>query len=658
MPGLFSIFNTAKSGLFSQQTSINVTSHNIANANTDGYSRQRADLVTTSPFTTPGMNSPAGAGQLGTGVTVASIDRIRDTFLDYQFRRENGVNGHYTGRDKYLSQVENILGEPSDTSGLSSLMGKFFDSWQNLNNSPSDTVTVVAQQALQLTDDLNSTYSKLTELVNNAQDGIKTSVLEVNQILSELTSVNQQIRDVKISGKNPNDLMDTRDVLLDKLSAEFGINVDPESYEGINVTTTNEKMSGSANDNGAAPLVKNADGTYTPVNIVQAIDPNGKNVATFSYISTVTPKNDVDKNGIPDEIDADPTSKADYEVVYYRKGDTTSDANKVEITVHNMTADDANELLKNRVLWADHDGYAYRVDVDTTNGDKVIQTAAPTVGTKDGENTYVNGINQLAVFKPPSGELKGYMSVQDDIQDYQAKLNKLAKSLAFSVNSIISQSSKFTADGSTGSPEGGINNFFVNGDYKDKSGDKYTAENENEINALNITVNVAIMQDPSKIKTDLKYDSQGNPLSTSTDGKRALAVAQLRDTLLLNQSMDEDGKITSREDFIGKTGIFKADDELDGLYTVTSTAGGSNLDGYFRGIITEVGTQEQTAKDNISTEETLLAGYTESKASTSGVSMDEEMTNLIQFQHCYQANAKMISTVDELLDVVVNGLKK
>jgi flagellar hook-associated protein 1 FlgK len=511
-------------------------------------------------------------------------------------------------------------------------MGKFFDSWQNLNNSPSDTVTVVAQQALQLTDDLNSTYSKLTELVNNAQDGIKTSVLEVNQILSELTSVNQQIRDVKISGKNPNDLMDTRDVLLDKLSAEFGINVDPESYEGINVTTTNEKMSGSANDNGAAPLVKDADGTYTPVNIVQAIDPNGKNVATFSYVNTVTQAKDADGNLMYDK-DGTPI----YKVVYYKKGDTTTDANKVEINVK-MTADDANELLKYRVLWADHDGNAYSVD-----GDNKIQGTSPST------------FDQLAVFKPPSGELKGYMSVQDDIQDYQAKLNKLAKSLAFSVNSIISQSSKFTADDS-GSPEGGINNFFVNGDYKDKSGDKYTAENENEINALNITVNVAIMQDPSKIKTDLKYDSQGNPLSSSTDGQRALAVAQLRDTLLLNQSIDEDGKITSREDFIGET--FKADDELDGLYTVTSTAGGSNLDGYFRGIITEVGTQEQTAKDNISTEETLLAGYTESRASTSGVSMDEEMTNLIQFQHCYQANAKMISTVDELLDVVVNGLKK
>jgi flagellar hook-associated protein 1 FlgK len=68
--------------------------------------------------------------------------------------------------------------------------------------------------------------------------------------------------------------------------------------------------------------------------------------------------------------------------------------------------------------------------------------------------------------------------------------------------------------------------------------------------------------------------------------------------------------------------------------------------------------QEQEAKTQVSNEATQLANYTQSRESVSGVSMDEEMTNLIQFQHCYQANAKMISTIDELLDVVVNGLKK
>lgn len=624
MPGLFSIFNTSKSGLFSQQTSLNVTSHNIANANTDGYSRQRADLVTSSPYTMPSMNNAACAGQLGTGVTVASIDRIRDTFLDYQYRIENGINGLYTGRDKYLSQVEGILNEPTDT-GISDLMGKFFDSWQDLNTSPSNNTTVVAQQALQLTDNLNHTYSQLTDLVKDAQEGIRTDVLDINQMLGQLTQLNQQIRDVSISGNNANDLMDKRDLLLDQLSEKFGISVDQRSYDGIDVTTTNTSILGSeSGDNGLAPI--GPDGK--PVNIVQAIKPDDTNVATFSYISTVTPDT-VDENGT-----------GSYKVVYYKKGNTQSNANKVELTINDMTAEQANDLLKYRVLWADNNGNAYSVD-----GDNKIQGTSPT------------SFSQLALFKPPTGELKGYMSVQDDIEGYQDQLNKLAKSLALSVNSIISQSGKFTADGS-GSPEGGINNFFVNGDYKDKSGTDYIEEYENSINASNITVNVEIMEDPSKIKTDTKYDSQGNAIATGTDGQRALAVAQLRDTLLNVQSMDEDGEITSRADFIYNTGIFKADDTLDGVYTLTSTTGGATLDGYFRGTINTVGTQEQTAKNEITNGASRLASYDQSRASVSGVSIDEEMTNLIQFQHCYQANAKMISTVDELLDVVINGLKK
>ncbi|WP_195962680.1 flagellar hook-associated protein FlgK [Clostridium tyrobutyricum] len=638
MPGLFSIFNTAKSGLFSQQTAVNVTSHNIANANTEGYSRQRANMVTTTPYTMPSMNGAAGAGQIGTGVTVSSIDRIRDIFLDYQYRIENGVNGHFTGRDKYLSQVENVLNEPGDT-GLSSLMGNFFDSWQNLNTSPTNNTTVVAQQALQLTDSINHTYSQLNDLVGNAQEGIKTDVLEINQIIDQLNNINQQIRDVNISGNNPNDLMDKRDLFLDKLSGKFGISVDSKSYDGIDVTTTNSSIYGSASDNGAAPLGDDK----KPLNIVQSIGPDDEDVATFSYVSTVTTSETVDASK--------PNQTHTYAVSYYKKGNMQSDDNKVTINV-NMTASQANDLLKYRVLWANHDGEAYKVKnaVDEDHN-PIKDSSGNQLKAIDGTISGTVGYNDLAIFHPPTGELKGYMSVQDDIQGYQDQLNKLAKSLALSVNAIISQSSSWVADNS-GSPEGGINNFFVNGDKKANN----SAHDENAIDASNITVNVAIMEDPSKIKTDLKYDSDGNALSTDTDGKRALAVAQLRDTLLNIQSIDENGTVTSRKSFIDN--IFKPDDTLNGVYTLTNTAGGSNADNYFRGIINTVGTQEQTAKNEIATGAEQLASYEQSRASTSGVSIDEEMTNLIQFQHCYQANAKMISTVDELLDVVINGLKR
>ncbi|MEY7998816.1 flagellar hook-associated protein FlgK [Clostridium sp. Mt-5] len=628
MPGLFSIFNTAKSGLFSQQTAINVTSHNIANANTEGYSRQRADMVTTTPYTMPSMNNAAAAGQLGTGVTVASIDRIRDTFLDYQVRIQMGVSGQYTAKDKYLTQVENALNEPTDN-GLSSLIQQFFNSWQDLSNSPQNTSTV-AQQAYQLTNSINSTYSQLTSIKSNTNTEIKNVVVSINSMLSQISKLNQQIKDVKISGQNPNDLMDSRDLLLDNLSSEFGINVTQRDLDGIDVTTSNDASVG--NDNGAAPL--GTDGK--PLNIIQSNNQDSPDVATFSYVTSITPTED------------NTTGDGKYTVVYYKKGDTLTDDNKVTLTV-NMTSAQAKELDESRVLWADSTGMAYNVTQDTDGNNVINSSGIKLDGQDTGSEASPVDFSNLALFKPPTGELKGYMSVQQNVDDYQDSLNKFAKSLALSVNAIISQSSSWVADNS-GSPEGGINNFFVNAKPESST---YTEEDENNINAQNITINVAILNDPSKIKAATKYDSNGNSLNDSTDGNRAIAIAQLANSLMNIQSVSTS---SDRKDLIGS--LFSPNGNLNNVYSVGSATGGSTIDNYFDDLVNKVGMNEQEAKQQVSTEATQLASYTQSRESVSGVSIDEEMTNLIQFQHAYQANAKMISTIDDLLDVVINGLKK
>ncbi|MEL7597481.1 MAG: flagellar hook-associated protein FlgK, partial [Clostridiaceae bacterium] len=225
MSGLFATFNIGKRGLFAQQKSIDVTSHNIANANTEGYSRQRATLETTRPFGMPSMNNQVGPGQVGTGVDVSCIQRIRDGFMDYQVRREKSTLGQYEARDKYLSEIESIFNEPSDN-GLSNLIGKFFNAWDQLSKQPesSNARTVAAQQSAALADELNHTYNQLMSVKSNAQESIKQSIFDLNGMLDRLDKLNQQIMSVKVSGMEPNDLMDQRDLLLDQLSEKFNIN--------------------------------------------------------------------------------------------------------------------------------------------------------------------------------------------------------------------------------------------------------------------------------------------------------------------------------------------------------------------------------------------------------------------------------------------------
>lgn len=645
MSGLFGTFNVAKRGLFAQQRAIDTTSHNIANANTEGYSRQRVQLETSRPFPMPSMNNTAEPGQIGTGVDIAAINRIRDSFLDYQVRVEMGVDGQFRGRDKFLSEVENILNEPTDV-GMSTLIGKFFDSWNTLATSAkeSNSRSIVAQQSLALTNDLNHTFSELESLKGNTQIMIKDTIFDVNSMLAQVTQLNQQIKQVKVSGNTPNDLMDKRDLLLDKLSVKFGIKIDKRAFEGYDVTTSNEGKYADAGDNGNAPVDKNG----KPLNLIQSENPD--KVAKFSYISEIVP---------PDGKKAG--EEGDYTVVYYKNGDMTNSDNKVTIKVSlkdtkdgdgkvtESAADKFKKINECRVIWSNNNGVALKVGEDGKVADPFNNAA-----NLDGKSTDPVDFSNLALFQPPTGELKGYMSVQNDIDTYEGQLNKFAKAFAFAVNGIFSQSKTALKDSGND-----INNFFVNGDAQKNSvytGDDLDAiaKAEQDITAANITINKAILEDPMRIKTAALYDSNGNSLTGESDGTRALAMQMLRDKLMAIQDVNN---ATKREDFL-TSDIFKQDPNVKNLLTVSNNVGGMTLDSYFKDTVNKVGIQEQQARRMVDTQAKLLAGFKESRDSVSGVSLDEEMANLVQFQHCYQANAKIISTVDQLLDVIVNGLKR
>ncbi|SQB35764.1 flagellar hook-associated protein FlgK [Clostridium cochlearium] len=590
MSGLFGTLHVGKSGIFANQRSIDVTSHNIANANTEGYSRQRAELQTERPFCTPSMNNAAGAGQLGRGVNVADINRIRDTFLDYQVRIELGVQGKYAGRHKFLNEIENIFNEPSET-GISTLLGNFFDGWQELSKQPhsSNARTVVAEQSKALTDELNHLYGQLHKLKDNAKTSIRQDLNDVNSILDQMERLNEEIIQVTAAGQKPNDLLDRRDLLLDKLSSKFGINIEKKGLNGIDVNTKGDK--------GAEPP--------TGKNFIQAVNPD--DAVRLAYISSIEAKKDTDGKEIP----ADTDGKKTYTVTYYKNADMTDDKNKgtFEIT---LDENQYKELDRSRTLWTDKKG---------------------DILDKDGKVKNSPSFDDLKIFAPSTGNLNGYMTVQDDIDNQIDQLDKLARSLAYAVNFVHEQDD---ADKIS---------FFLNRD----------GGAEDEITAGNITVNEEILKDVMKIKVG-KGDNPGE-----TDGTRALAIANIMDRLIAIQNIqlrNESGKTkTNRNQFIANICGGDIIDEA-GIKTIKGNTDGMTYGGYFKDMVDRLGVQTQEAKRMVKNQHSVLASFQQSRDAVSGVSLDEEMTNLIQFQHAYQANAKLISTVDELLDVVVNGLKR
>ncbi|MCY8131513.1 flagellar basal body protein, partial [Bacillus spizizenii] len=137
MTSTFMGLETARRALSAQQAALSTTANNVANANTDGYTRQRVSLEATDYFPAVSKNAEKTAGQMGTGVQGKSVERIRDIFLDYQYRLQNNSAGYYDTKAKALSQMEGILNE-TDDSGLNSVLNSFWNSLQELSNNTNE----------------------------------------------------------------------------------------------------------------------------------------------------------------------------------------------------------------------------------------------------------------------------------------------------------------------------------------------------------------------------------------------------------------------------------------------------------------------------------------------------------------------------------------
>lgn len=213
--------NTALRGLLSQQTALDTTAHNIANINTEGYSRQRAELVTTTPYTMPGLNA-VNTGQLGTGVEVDSIMRLRDTYLDLNMRTQLSNQGAASMGTTMLSQLEGVLNEPGPN-GLSSAFQNFFNALGQVSAHPENLSAraAFAHAGDELARQINDLAANFQSLLDQANVRIDDGIAEVNTITDEIAILNREIRDTVVAGRTANDLLDRRDMLMDELATKI-----------------------------------------------------------------------------------------------------------------------------------------------------------------------------------------------------------------------------------------------------------------------------------------------------------------------------------------------------------------------------------------------------------------------------------------------------
>lgn len=222
MPSPFHGIELASRALRAFQRGLDVTGHNIANVNTRGYSRQTVDYVATDPTTFQGVR----AMTLGTGVSIASVNRIRDLFLDNRMIDANGEQGRFSALAANLSQVEPLFNEPG-SNGISTALTAFFNAWSGLASNPNEPAARMAVQQAgdTLATRIRSAYRDLSGLQNQLQSGMSETLLTVDRLSARIYELNAEIRRRTVSGENPGDLLDQRDLALDDLSGLVDITI-------------------------------------------------------------------------------------------------------------------------------------------------------------------------------------------------------------------------------------------------------------------------------------------------------------------------------------------------------------------------------------------------------------------------------------------------
>ncbi|MCL1699931.1 flagellar hook-associated protein FlgK [Lysinibacillus sp. Bpr_S20] len=234
MRSTFMGLEASKRGLFTQQTALYTTGHNISNANTLGYSRQRVNMQATPGFPSAGLNQPTYPGHLGTGVEVSSIQRIRDQFIDRQYRQETNKLGYWDSAAKSISQMEDIMSEPSEF-GINQSFTDFWKSMEDVIDNPKDAAArqVLISKGEAIAESFNYMDRQLKLIQGNIGNEIKVSTDKVNSILKQIAAINKQIQEVEPNGYVPNDLYDARDLLVDQLNEYIPVSVSWQKSGGL-----------------------------------------------------------------------------------------------------------------------------------------------------------------------------------------------------------------------------------------------------------------------------------------------------------------------------------------------------------------------------------------------------------------------------------------
>ena len=617
MPSTFFGLSIGKTGLNAAQIGWNTTAHNSSNINTKGYSRQVASFEAGTP-----VSVYSRAGMAGTGVSLIGVERQRNIYYDEKYRISNAAYGNYNTKEYYMTSVQNYFKETDkDTQGLTGYFTNLYNAFEDLQKNGADSTkrTAAIESADNLADFVNYLGTSLQSVQKEANADIKTTAERINSIASQVATLNKQINTLEQQGGVANDLRDQRDRLIDELSEYGNISV-TETNRGDDKSVLNEftikldnktlvdtykynqlivsSVDGKVNQN-------DIDGLYTlSWKDGQDFDSSsptlgGKLQALFEI------RDGNNKTAFTGQADINTNIGDDFVVV---KGTNCNDANKLNIPAEKGTI----------MIGAKQYYYSsFSVEIDDATGEYTYTFEGLYDDAGNKEITQNVAGKQISI--GASIDYKG-------VPYYQAQLNEFVRTYATSFNKIHNAAEDLSG-------QKGMD--FFNGKSA-VSGKNY--ELYEKVDSF------------TSSGTASYTDEDGTIIDTGTSYYNVTALNfcvtdEIKDNVMkfaLASDIDKGVDCVDMLDQIiaGKTdkSMFKQGTPMEFLSTFTANIG----------IDTQQASLFATSQSNIS------KAIDEQRMSISSVDSDEEAMNMVKYQSAYELSAKMISTMSQIYDVLLN----
>jgi flagellar hook-associated protein 1 FlgK len=551
--------NIASNALLAHQQSLDVIGHNIANASVAGYSRQRLHLAAAPDGT--GVGGYGYPGSIGQGVQADALERIRDQFIDRQYRAKTQEQQYYQTQSTYAQRMEASLGELGE-SGLGLALDKFFNGLQQLSLRPEDLSlrsTVVAS-AVDLTYALRTFTEDVTQLQADTDRDLAQSVQDINRLTAGIAHLNGEIAKRVNLGETPSDLLDERDRALDTLSEYTSFQLLENPKGSVNVLIDGKT------------IVFQDQAETMQLRPEQAVL-RGRNPVGFPFTLN---RGDLVINGV-DILGSEPPL-------------TVTNANDAGFLVNLI-----NSRTQQTGVTAALDPSGRLTLGGSSPGSDFIRVQTTGVGLSltgisGGDYTLTDTttlqLNNGTFMNRTGGRLQALLDTKTQvIPQTISRVNQLTATLIDRVNDI--HSSAYDLNGGTGRP------FFIGTSPRD------------------IAVGQTLQADPRLVAV------AGGPGFPPGDNSKALALANVRFQAMI---------------------------------------GGENLDSYYRSLVTDMGTRIAQAESTQKNLQLVRDQISNQREAVSGVNLDEELTHMLQAQRAFAAAARVMNTMDEMLNRIVNGL--